>query len=75
MKRYGAPDAKPKDTQRNNAQFLHSTLQVERLTHCHRQEDCGARYADKQAIDPRTAIWCRNTQRLQKTYTTHFARQ
>ena len=61
MKRYGAPDAELKDTQKNNVQLLRSTLQVECLIHCHRQEDYGVRYADKQVIDLLTTICCRNT--------------
>ena len=75
MKRYGAPDAKLKDIQRNSAQSSRSTLQVAHLIHYHRQEGYGARYANKKVIDPRTATCCINTQRLQKTCTVCSARR
>ena len=73
MKRYGVPDVELKDTQRNNVQFLCSTLQVARLNHYHRHEGCGVNFADNQVIDPRIATCCRSTQRLPKNFIARFA--
>ena len=75
MKKYGALDAELKDTPRNNAQLLRSTLQVERLTHCHKQETYGVRYADNQDMDLKIVICCRNKQRLQRIYTARSIHQ
>ena len=75
MKKCGALDAELRDTRKNTARSLHSTLRVAHITHYHRQEDCGVKFADKWIIDLRIAICYKSTLRLLRICTTLYVLQ